>query len=56
MLKKLGFGHVDIANNGVEALELFECGKYALVLMDMYIFINQIIPMLVAVAWCLSIG
>lgn len=34
MLKKLGLTEVDVANNGVEALELFECGKYALILMD----------------------
>ncbi|MDQ6950746.1 MAG: response regulator [Mariprofundales bacterium] len=35
MLKKLGFARVDIANNGVEAVNHFSCGKYALVLMDL---------------------
>jgi len=35
MLKKLGFTQVDIANNGVEAVNLFDCGKYALILMDL---------------------
>ena len=35
MLKKLGFTQVDVANNGVEAVEFFEIGKYALILMDL---------------------
>ncbi|MDX8409188.1 MAG: response regulator [Mariprofundales bacterium] len=35
MLKKLGFTRVDIANNGVEALDHFSHGAYDLVLMDL---------------------
>jgi len=34
VLKKLGIENVDVANNGVEALQQFSTGKYALVLLD----------------------
>ena len=34
MLKKLGAKRIDVAGNGVDALEYFECEKYALILMD----------------------
>jgi len=35
MLKRLGLVHIDIANNGNEAVQRFTCGKYALILMDL---------------------
>jgi len=35
MLKKIGLTHVDIVNNGSEAVQQFACGKYALILMDL---------------------
>ncbi len=35
MLKKIGLTNIDIANNGLEAVDQFSCGKYALILMDL---------------------
>jgi len=35
MLNKIGLVNIDIANNGTEAVELFDCEKYALILMDL---------------------
>ena len=34
MLGNMGFENVDVSNNGLEAVESFACGKYALILMD----------------------